>query len=135
MSPVTRQKDRRQLNVQVSVEKRRPGGRERRRCPECGGPLEQAVRKLAGATVTASTCAACGWSRSSRQTDADVVVLKLTWPLEIEPHGGLLAAVLPPELSSALKARAGDQLILAPLTSPLGSMPMKWSLTLKRRRV
>jgi len=134
VSPLSRQKDRRQLNVTVKQDQRRQGGRERRRCPECDGPLDQVVRKLSTGTVTASTCTRCGWTKSSRQTDADLMVLKLSWPLALEPHGGQLAAVLPPELAAALKAKAGDEWILAPLTSPVGSLPMKWALSQKRRR-
>jgi hypothetical protein len=121
------------LNVAVPQD-RRKGGRERRRCPECGGNLDQVVRKLAGGTVTASTCLSCGWSKSSRQTDADLLVLKLVWSLELEPHSGQLAVVLPQELVSALKAKAGDSWEIAPLTSPLGSLPMKWTLSHKRAR-
>lgn len=135
MSPVSRQKDRRQLNVGVPSERRRQGGsREKRRCPSCGGPLDQAIRLVKGGTVTASTCSACGWSKSSRQTDADLLLLKLDWPLTLEAHEGGLAAVLPPELGAALKAKAGDEWTLTPLTSALGSLPMKWTLTVKKRR-
>ena len=134
MSPVSRQKDRRQLNVAVAKDQRRQGGRDRRRCPECSATLEQAIRKLADGTVTASTCPKCGWSKSSRQMDADLLVLKLTWPLSLEPHGGQLAAVLPPELVTALKAKAGDEWLISPLTSPLGSLPMKWTLSMKKKR-
>ena len=94
MTAVSRQKDRRALNVPV-VNERRKGGKERRSCPECGTRLEQVVRKLASGSVTASTCPKCGYSKSSRQTDADVVLLKLVWSLELESHGGQLAAVLP----------------------------------------
>jgi hypothetical protein len=134
MSSVSRQKDRRQLNVPVAQEHRRQGGRERRRCPECGASLEQVVRKLVGGSVTASTCSKCGWTRSSRQTDADVLVLKLNWALTLEPHTGQLAAVLPAELATALKAKAGDEWILSPLTSPLGSLPMKWTLGIQKKK-
>jgi hypothetical protein len=114
------------------VNERRKGGKERRSCPECGTRLEQVVRKLASGSVTASTCPKCGYSKSSRQTDAEVLLLKLVWSLELESHGGQLAAVLPPELASSLKAKAGDEWILAPLVSPVGSLPMKWALTVKR---
>jgi hypothetical protein len=134
MSPVSRQKDRRQLNVPTTAERRHQGGRERRRCPACGTFLKQAVRTLKGGTVTASTCPSCGWSKSSRQTDANVLLLKLTWPLTLESHDGGLAAVLPPELAAALKAKSGDAWELAPLTSPLGSLPMQWTLSVKKAR-
>ena len=131
MAAVSRVKDRRQVNVPVDQDRRRPG-RDRRSCPECGGKLDQVVRKLASGTVTAATCMACGWSRSSRQVDADVLVLKMAWSLELVPHGGQLALVLPQELTAAVRAKAGDAWDLQPLTSPLGSLPMKWSLQVKK---
>ncbi|HTB22140.1 MAG TPA: hypothetical protein VK914_05500 [bacterium] len=134
MSPVSRQKDRRQVNVPVKEERRRQGGRERRRCPACGTFLEQAIRTLKGGTVTASTCPSCGWTKSSHQTDADVLLLKLTWPLVLENHDGVLAALLPPELAAALKAKPGDEWVLSPLTSPLGSLPMQWTVSVKKAR-
>jgi hypothetical protein len=132
--PVSRHKDRRQLNVAPPLERRKQGGKERRRCPSCGGTLTQAVRPLVGGTVTASTCTACGWSSSSRQQDADALILKLAWPLVLESHEGGLAAVLPPELAKALNAKAGDTWRLNPLTSPLGSLPMQWSLSVRKKR-
>jgi hypothetical protein len=133
MSPLSRQKDRRQVNVSMAVDKRK-GGKERRRCPVCKVPLDQTVRTLAGGTVTASTCASCGWTKSSRQKDAAMLALKLVWSLALEAHEGGLAAVIPPELAAALKAKAGDEWVLSPLISPLGSIPMKWTLSLKKAR-
>ena len=132
MSPVSRNRDRRQLNVSVPAE-RRGTKPDRRKCPDCGALLKRSVRRLAGGSVTQLDCAECGWTKSSRQTDADVLVLKMTWGLELKPLGGQLGAILPPELAEALKAKAGDQLVISPLTSPLGSLPMKWSLSLQRK--
>ena len=134
MPSAARNKDRRQLNVPVPKERRAGSGDDRRRCPECGGALTRSVKRLAGGSVTQAECKACGWSKASRQTDADVLMLKMTWALELKPSGGQLAAVLPPELSDALKAKPGDELIVSPLTSPLGSLPMKWALTLQRKK-
>lgn len=131
--PLTRSKDRRQLNVAVSKDLRGSGA-DRRKCPECASVLDRSVKRLAGGSVTVLDCPQCGWSRSSRQTDADVLTLKLTWALELKSSGGQLAALLPPELASALKAKAGDSLVLTPLTSPVGSLPMKWALSLQRKR-
>lgn len=133
MSPAERSKDRRQLNVSVHKE-RRGSAKDRRKCPECGSPVDQAVRRLAGGSVTVLECAQCGWTRASRQTDADVLMLKLTWTLPLEAKGGGLVAQLPPELADALKAKAGDELVINPVTSPLGSLPMQWSLSLKRQK-
>lgn len=128
-----RKTDRRSLNVPVPQD-RRKGGRDRRRCPECNSELSQAVRRLAGGSVTMLECAKCGWAKASRQTDADVLVLKLTWALPLESHDGQLAAVLPQELTAALGARRDDELVITPLVSPVGSLPMKWALTLKRQK-
>lgn len=133
MSPVSRNKDRRQLNVSVAKE-RRGDAPERRRCPECSSALTKAVRRLSGGSVTVLECAKCGWTRASRQTDADVLTLKMTWSLPLDTRGGGLAALLPPELSEALQAKPGDELVISPLTSPLGSLPMKWALTLQRKK-
>lgn len=133
MSPVSRAKDRRQLNVNVGKE-RRGSAPERRKCPECGSKLDQAIRRLAGGSVTVLECAKCGWTRASRQTDADVLLLKMTWALPLDAKAGGLVATLPPELSDALKARPGDELVISPLTSPLGSLAMKWSLSLARKK-
>jgi hypothetical protein len=131
--PVSRNRDRRQLNVPVPAE-RRGSAPERRKCPDCGALLKRSVRRLAGGSVTQLDCGQCGWTKSSRQTDADVLVLKMTWALELKPLGGQLSATLPPELGDALKAKPGDQLIISPLTSPLGSLPMKWALSLQRKK-
>jgi hypothetical protein len=131
--PVSRNRDRRQLNVPVPAE-RRGSAPERRKCPDCGALLKRSVRRLAGGSVTQLDCGQCGWTKSSRQTDADVLVLKMTWALELKQLGGQLSATLPPELGDALKAKPGDQLILSPLTSPLGSLPMKWALSLQRKK-
>jgi rubredoxin len=134
MPSAARSKDRRQLNVPIDKERRKGDGPDRRHCPECGGALKRSVKKLAGGSVTQVECPACGWSKASRQTDANVLMLKMTWALELKPMGGQLAAVLPPELSDALKAKAGDELVISPLTSPLGSLPMKWALGLQRKK-
>lgn len=133
MSPVSRNKDRRSLNVPVGKE-RRGSAPERRRCPECNGALDKAVRRLSGGSVTVLECPKCGWTRASRQTDADVLTLKMTWALPLEARAGGLVAVLPPELSEALQAKAGDEWVLSPLTSPMGSLPMKWALSVKRKK-
>jgi Zn ribbon nucleic-acid-binding protein len=133
MSPAERNKDRRELNVSVPQE-RRGKAEDRRKCPECGGKLDKALRRLAGGSVTVLECAKCGWTRASRQTDADVLMLKLTWSLLLESKGGGLSAVLPPELADALKAKPGDELVISPLTSPVGSLPMKWALSLQRKK-
>ena len=135
MTPVARQKDRRQLNVAPPTGERRKGSNpDRRKCPDCGTALTKNSRRLAGGTVTVAECPKCGWSKSSRQTDADVLLLKMTWPLALEMHQGQLAAVLPQELTDALKLKQGDDLVLAPLTSPLGSLPMKWAVTVQRKK-
>jgi len=133
MATAPRKKDRRSLNVAVPKE-RRTGGKDRRLCPDCNGPLSTNVRRLAGGSVTMLECVKCGWAKASRQTDADVLVLKLTWALPLEGHQGQLAAVLPQELTAALNARSGDELVISPLVSPVGSLPMKWALTLKRQK-
>ncbi len=133
MSEVTRSKDRRQLNVPVGAE-RRGSAPERRKCPECGGALAKATRRLSGGSVTVVECAKCGWTRASRQTDADVLMLKMTWALPLDAMAGGLVASLPPELADALKAKPGDELVISPLTSPLGSLPMKWALSLQRKK-
>jgi hypothetical protein len=133
VSPVSRNRDRRQLNVPVPAE-RRGSAPERRKCPDCGALLKRSVRRLAGGSVTQLDCGECGWTKSSRQTDADVLVLKMTWALPLKQLGGQLGVVVPPELGDALKAKPGDQLIISPLTSPLGSLPMKWALSLQRAK-
>lgn len=133
MPAAARNKDRRQLNVAVPKERRTGAGADRRHCPECGGPLSGSVKRLAGGSVSQVECKACGWSKASRQTDADVLLLRMTWGLELKPVGGQLVAALPPELAAALKARPGDELVLSPLTSPVGSLPMKWAVTLHKK--
>ncbi len=125
-----RRRERRQINVKVADE-RRQSPAERRLCPDCGGPLEAELKRVAGGNVRSVVCAQCGWSHSSRSTDADVLLLKMTWALDLESKGGQLSAALPPELIDALKLSAGDQLLINPLTSPVGGMPMRWALTVK----
>jgi hypothetical protein len=125
--------DRRQINA-ATPKDRRGSGQERRRCPECHAALETSVKRVAGGSVTTLTCPSCGWSRSSRQTDADVLVAKMTWALSLEKKSGGLQLNFPAELAEALNAKAGDELVLSPLTLPLANLPMRWALTLKKRR-
>lgn len=128
-------KERRQVNVSVKAsDDKRKAPAERRRCPDCGGNLDAAVKRVAGGSVRSVNCKNCGWSQSTRSTDADVLLLKLSWALDLQTKGGFLNAILPPELSDALKLRSGDQLIISPLTSPVGSLPMKWALSVKRSK-
>jgi hypothetical protein len=127
---VSRGRDRRQLNV-PAVAERRGKGTEKRRCPDCNGALTQSSRRVAGGSVLTSSCAACGWSHSSRQTDADTLLLKMSWSLQLERKSGLLSASFPPELTEALGLKAGDQLLLSPLVLPLGKEAMKWALTVQ----
>jgi hypothetical protein len=131
MAEQPKRRERRQVNVSVAQDKRRAPA-ERRRCPDCGGALEAALKRVAGGSVRVVSCTSCGWSRSDRSTDADVLLLKLSWALDLQVRNGQLNAVLPPELSEALKLKASDQLLLNPLTSPVGSLPMKWALSVKR---
>jgi hypothetical protein len=133
MTEPARRKERRQVNANVAQDKRQAPA-ERRRCPDCGSALTASLKRVAGGTVRVITCESCGWSQSARSTDADVLMLKMSWALDLQTKGGVLATTLPPELSDALKLKSGDQLILSPLTSPVGSLPMKWSLSVKRAR-
>jgi hypothetical protein len=131
MAEQPKRRERRQVNVNVSQDKRQSPA-ERRRCPDCGGTLGASVKRVAGGNVRVVSCASCGWTQSARSTDADVLLLKLTWALDLQFKNGQLNAVLPPELTEALKLRGSDQLLLSPLTSPVGSLPMKWALSVKR---
>ena len=133
MSPkAARSKDRRQINASTPGE-RRGSGSERRLCPECKSALKTERKALAGGTLTTISCTKCDWSQSSRQTDADVLLAKMTWSLELERKSGAFQAAFPAELAEALKIKAGDELVLSPLTLPVGSLPMRWALTLKRK--
>lgn len=133
MAEAPKRKERRQVNVGTKDE-RRKSSVDRRTCPDCGGKLETLLKRVAGGTVRTTSCANCGWSSSSRATDADVLLLKLSWGLELQTKGGQLGLTLPPEFSDALKLKTGDQLILSPLTSPVGSLPMKWALSVQRKQ-
>ena len=126
-------KERRQVNVGVAQEHRKAPA-ERRRCPDCNGALDAVVKRVAGGNVRSISCPKCGWSQSARSTDANVLVLKMSWALDLQTKGGHVNAVLPPELSDALKLKSGDQLLISPLTSPIGSLPMKWALSVKRAK-
>ena len=133
MAEAPKRKERRQVNVSTKDE-RRTNSADRRTCPDCSGKLETLLKRVAGGTVRTTSCAHCGWSASSRATDADVLMLKLSWGLELQTKGGQLGLTLPPEFSDALKLKTGDQLILSPLTSPVGSLPMKWALSVQRSK-
>ena len=133
MAEKPKRRERRQVNAPVASDKRKAPA-ERRRCPDCGGALEAEVKRVAGGNVRVVRCANCGWSQSARATDADVLLLKLTWALDLQQRSGQWSAALPPELADALKLRGGDQLLLNPLTSPVGSLPMKWALSVKRAK-
>jgi hypothetical protein len=127
-----RNKDRRQINVSTPGE-RRAGGTDRRKCPDCKGPLKVQLRAIASGTVTTLSCERCLWTQSSRQTDADLLLAKMSWALMLEKKGGALSAAFPAELAEALKIRPGDELLLSPHTLPMGSLPMRWAITLKRK--
>ncbi len=131
MPEAPKRKERRQVNIGIKDE-RRKASVDRRSCPDCHGKLETLLKRVAGGTVRSTSCAHCGWSQSSRATDADVLMLKLSWGLDLQTRGGHLGLSLPPEFSDALKLKSGDQMILSPLTSPVGSLPIKWALSVKR---
>ena len=61
-----RKEDRRKVNRAVKVDKR--GTKvERRRCPECRGPLMTKISRAKGGTKTLTVCLKCGWSAISAQ--------------------------------------------------------------------
>lgn len=132
-SKPARSKDRRTVNVSTPVDKR-GSSTERRRCPECKSALTVTRKALSGGSVTTLACVNCDWTQSSRQTDADVLMAKMTWALPVEKKASGLQLPFPPELADALKIKAGDELILSPLTLPVGSLPMRWALTLNRKK-
>jgi hypothetical protein len=125
--------DRRQVNAATPAE-RRGTGSERRRCPDCKGPLTQSKKTVATGSVTTLSCKNCDWTQSSRQSDADLLLAKMTWALLIEKKSAGLQVSFPSELADALKAKAGDELMLSPLTLPVGSLPMRWAITLLRKK-
>lgn len=131
-SKPARGKDRRQINAS-SPSEQRGSGTERRLCPECKSALKSSKKIVAGGTVNTLACTQCDWSQSSRQTDADVLLAKMTWALSLERNAGAFHAAFPAELAEALKIKAGDELLLSPLTLPIGSLPMRWALTLRRK--
>lgn len=126
-------RDRRKINASTPLD-RRGSGKERRRCPDCQAPLTASLRKVADGSVTTLSCANCGWTQSSRQADADILMAKLTWALPLEKKGAGLQVSFPSELADSLKAKAGDELVLSPLTLPVGSLPMRWSISLKKKK-
>ena len=79
------------------------------------------------------SCESCGCSKSSRQTDADVLMARMSWSLPLEKKGAGLQVAFPAELADALKLKAGDELLLNPLTLPVGSLPMRWALSVSRK--
>jgi hypothetical protein len=127
-----RNKERRQINVSTPKD-RRGKGTERRKCPECQGALKESHKTVAGGTVTTLSCSQCDWSQSSRQTDAGILMAKMTWSLPLEKKPSGLQVPFPAELAEALRIKAGDELVLSPLTLPVGSLPMRWALTLRRK--
>ncbi len=131
MAQASRGGDRRKINISTPLDKRGQG-QERRKCPECGALLKTATKRVATGSVTTTQCPACGYSKSSRQTDADLLMAKMTWALQVERKAGQFNVELPLELAEALSIKAGDNLVLSPLTLPIGSQPMRWALTLKR---
>jgi hypothetical protein len=128
----TRGKDRRQINVKTPLDKRGTGT-ERRRCPDCGSSLQSSTKTVAGGSVITLSCTRCDWTHSSRTTDADVLMTRMSWALPLEKKGGGLQVAFPSELAEALKLKAGDSLLLRPLTLPVGSLPMRWALSLERK--
>ncbi len=108
MPSTPRHTERRQVNSSTDQE-RRGTGQERRRCPDCQAPLKTETRPLAGGSVITMTCAKCGWTKSSRQTDASVLLAKLTWALPLEKKGGAWNASFPAELADSLKLKTAFQ--------------------------
>ena len=132
-SPIRSGKDRRQVNASTAKERR--GSRvDRRRCPKCQSTISQSFRRIAGGTVTTVSCSKCDWSRSSRQVDLKTLMARLTWSMPLEKSGKGYSLPFPEELVKSLKLKTGDEFILDPLTSPIGSQPMKWALKVARKR-
>ena len=132
-SPIRSGKDRRQINTS-DVRERRGKKPDRRRCPECSGELSSALKKVAGGSVTKVSCKSCAWSRSSRQTDLSTLMAKLTWSMPLEKKTAGYSLPFPHELAKSLSLKSGDEFILKPLTSPIGSQPMKWALEVQRKK-
>jgi hypothetical protein len=125
--------DRRQLNA-PSTKERRGKKVDRRRCPKCSSKLATSLRRVAGGTVTTVRCEKCDWNRSSRQTDLNTLMAKLTYAMPLERKTGGYSLPFPHELAKSLGIKAGDEFILKPLTSPLGKQAMKWALEVKRNK-
>jgi hypothetical protein len=135
MNPTpARNKDRRQINVSTPRDQRGKG-RERRKCPDCKGSLKESIKTIAGGTVSTLSCTRCDWTQSSRQTDADVLLAKMSWSLVLEKKSTGLQVPFPAELAEALRIKPGDELLLSPLTLPVGSLPMRWALTLRHKSI
>lgn len=128
-------KDRRRVNLGVGVD-RRGTKDERRRCPQCGNELWQAVKKIPTGTRTVIACIkrGCGWSTKSNQIDSKVLTLKLKWDLPIEKMGASYVVEIPKPVMRALDLQGGDSLTLNPLTLPVGSLKMRWGVTANKKK-
>ncbi len=67
-----RKDDRRKVNRAVKVD-RRGTKPERRRCPNCRGPLTTKAHRARGGTKTVTVCLQCGWSAISDQIDSHLL--------------------------------------------------------------
>src|SRR5258708_1749025 len=116
-SKAVRSKDRRQINASTPKDLR--GTRaDRRRCPDCGYTISAQSKSVAGGTVLTLSCGSCGWTKSSRQTDAAALLAKMSWALPLEKKGAGLQISFPSELAEALNLKAGGSLLLNPLSLP-----------------
>jgi hypothetical protein len=120
-------KERRRVNQAVGQD-RRGGRQDRRRCPECGSTVRQAVEAAPGGTLTRRFCTKCGWKSSSRQVDEERI--KALAGFELTVMGTPRRAVLPldDDFVRAAKIKPGDTLELKAVYVPGTDTVLTWVL-------
>lgn len=120
--------DRRRVNQPVGEDRRVMGKPDRRRCPQCGSSVRQAVEHAPGGTLTRRFCTKCGWKALSRQVDE--AKLKSLAGFEMTVHGSAKKALLElePDFLKAAKLKPGDTVELKAIYTPGGKSVLSWVL-------
>ena len=127
----TTRKDRRKVNQAVGAEKRRARV-DRRRCPNCGSAMNQAVEKAPGGTRTRLYCTKCDFEADSRQVDEANIKALAGFEMTVQGTARHAILALDKDFLAAAKLKPGDSVELKAIYVPGTDTVLTWVLSKMR---